>query len=99
MGLTRQAVDKRRKANKLIGLAIGRHCYVYPAWQFSRTGTLPGLKDVLHALRRHDAWSQVIFMLSPNDRLDGATPLDVLRRGQVEEVERAASLSGEHGAV
>lgn len=99
MGLTRQAVDKRRKANKLIALAIGRHGYVYPAWQFSRTGTLPGLEDVLHALRRHDAWSQVIFMLSPNDRLDGSTPLEVLRQGRVEEVKNAATLFGEHGAA
>lgn len=99
LGLSRQGVDKRRKANRLIGLAMGRHGYLYPSWQFSRTGTVSGLEDVLDILRRHDAWSQVIFMLSPNDRLDGATPLEVLRRGQVEEVKRAASLSGEHGAV
>lgn len=32
LGLTRQAVDKRRKVNKLIGLAVGRHGYRYPSW-------------------------------------------------------------------
>jgi hypothetical protein len=97
--LTRQAVDKRRKANKLIGLAVGRHGYLYPAWQFSRSGTVPGLEDVLRALSRHDPWSQVIFMLSPNDRLDGVTPLEALKKGQAEAVTIAATLFGEHGAA
>lgn len=99
LGLTRQAVDKRRRANKLIGLAVGRHGYLYPSWQFSRNGTVPGLEDVLGALHRHDPWSQVIFLLSPNDRLDGVTPLEALRKGQTEEVKIAAALFGEHGAA
>lgn len=99
LGLTRQAVDKRRKANKLIGLAVGRHGYRYPSWQFSRNGTVPGLEDVLGALHRHDPWSQVIFMLSPNDRLEGLTPLEALRKGQTEDVKIAAALFGEHGAA
>lgn len=99
LGLTRQAVDKRRRANKLIGLAVGRHGYLYPAWQFSRNGTVAGLEEVLAALDRHDPWSQVIFMLSPNDRLDSMTPLEALRKGQIEDVKIAASLFGEHGAA
>jgi len=99
LGLTRQAVDKRRKANKLIGLAIGRHGYLYPSWQFDRSGTLPGLEDVLHELRRLDPWSQLIFLLSPNDRLDGASPLEALRKGQINDVKVTASLFGEHGAA
>jgi len=99
LGLTRQAVDKRRKANKLIGLAVGRHGYLYPSWQFDRSGTLPGLEDVLHELRRQDPWSQLIFMLSPNYRLDGASPLEQLRKGQIDDVRTAAPLFGEHGAA
>lgn len=99
LSLTRQAIDKRRKANKLIGLAVGRHGYLYPSWQFSRNGTVRGLEDVLAALHRHDPWSQVIFMLSPHDRLDGVTPLEALRKGQTEEVKIAATLFGEHGAI
>ncbi len=99
LSLTRQAVDKRRRANKLIGLAVGRHGYLYPVWQFGRNGTVPGLEEVLEVLGRHDPWSQVIFMLSPNDRLDGMTPLEALRKGQIENVRITASLFGEHGAA
>jgi hypothetical protein len=99
LGLTRQAVERRRRANKLIGLADGRHGYRYPMWQFSRGGTIRGLEDVLAVLSPHDPWSRVIFMLSPSDRLDGAIPLDALREGQIEEVRIAAALFGEHGAA
>jgi hypothetical protein len=99
LGLTRQGADKRRKANKLIGLAIGRHGFLYPSWQFGRNGTMAGLEDVLAQLHQHDPWSQVIFMLSPNDRLNGVAPVEVLRKGQTEEVKIAASLFGEHGAA
>lgn len=99
LGLTRQAVDKRRRANKLIGLGLGRHGYLYPSWQFSKNGTLPGLKDVLGELRKHDPWAQVIFMLSPNDRLDGTSPFRALREDRIDDVKMAASLFGEHGAA
>ncbi len=99
LGLTRQAVDKRRKANKLIGLGLGRHGYLYPSWQFGKNGTLPGLEDALQELRRHDPWAQVIFMLSPNDRLDETPPLRALNEGRIDDVKMAASLFGEHGAA
>jgi hypothetical protein len=97
--VSRQAVDKRRKAGKLIGLQAGRHGYLYPAWQFDREGTLAGLEQVLSELQHHDPWMQAVFMLSPNQRLGGRTPLQDLRRGRVEEVCAAARWFGEHGAA
>lgn len=60
---------------------------------------MSGLEDVLEMLHRHAPWSQVIFMLSPNYRLDGVTPLEALRKGETEEVKIAAALFGEHGAA
>jgi len=99
LGIKRQAVDKRRKAGRLIGLGMGRRGYVYPAWQFSREGTLPGLEEVLGELRKRDPWMQVIFMLTPSRRLDGTTPLQAVRKGRVEGVQRAARAFGEHGAA
>lgn len=101
LGITRQAVDKRRKAGRLIGLATGRRGYAYPAWQFvpERGALLPGLEEVLHALREHDPWMQVAFFLTPDVRLQGETPLAVLRRGDVAAVRRAAEVYGEQGAA
>lgn len=98
LGITRQAVDKRRRAGRLIGLTLGRRGYAYPAWQFTERGTLPGLERVLEALRGHDPWMQAAFMVNPNTRLDGETPLSALRRGQTDAVIRAAAAYGEQGA-
>src|SRR5947209_199003 len=66
--MTRQGVDRRRQAGKLIGLLLGRRGYRYPVWQFDtsngRTGTVPCLEDVLDALADHDPWAQAIFMVN-----------------------------------
>lgn len=98
--ITRQAVDKRRRAGRLIAISAGRRGYAYPVWQLdSASGTLPGLEEVLAELGGHDQWMRMTFMLNPNARLDGATPLAVLRDHDVERVKRAAQAYGKHGAV
>ncbi|MCO5177111.1 MAG: hypothetical protein M9890_09110 [Thermomicrobiales bacterium] len=100
LGVTRQAVEKRRRAGTLIGLTTGRRGYAYPAWQFDpQVGVLPGLPEVLKALSGHDPWTQAVFMLEVNDRLNGERPLDALRRGDVGRALDAAQLVGEHGAA
>lgn len=99
LGISRQAVDKRRREGKLIGLATGRRGYLYPLWQLDRAGTLPGLETVLKELRGHDPWMQLAFMLNGNIWLGGDRPLDALRRGQVDAVAHAARAYGEHGSA
>jgi hypothetical protein len=99
LGLTRQAVDKRRRAGKLIGLNTGRRGYAYPTWQFDQGGVLRGLEEVVASLNVHDPWMQAAFFLSGDPRLEGARPLDELRKGNVAAVMRAASGYGEHGAA
>ncbi|CAN5760131.1 hypothetical protein BH23CHL2_BH23CHL2_06920 [soil metagenome] len=98
--ISRQAVDKRRQAGRLIGLDTGRRGYAYPAWQFdARHGALPGIETVLAALREHDPWMQLSFMLNSNDHLNDRSPLEVLRDGELEPVRRAAQMFGEQGAA
>jgi hypothetical protein len=100
LGVSRQAVDKRRKAGQLLAVALPKRGLLYPAWQFTETGTtLAGLAEVLAALRRHDAWAQARFFVTGNDRLDGKRPLDGLREGALEPVLVAARAFGEHGAA
>jgi hypothetical protein len=97
--ISRQAVDKRRRAGKLIGVSLGRRGYAYPAWQFElERGMLPGIEPVLDVLREHDPWMQVAFMVNGNIWLDDQTPLSMLRSGNVEAVIQAAEAYGEHGA-
>jgi hypothetical protein len=97
--LTRQAVDKRRRAGRLLALAAGRRGYVYPAWQFGPDGMVPGFEDALGELTVTDSWARAAFFLSGEPRLDGATPLEALRSGDAAGVRRAARGHGEHSAA
>jgi hypothetical protein len=99
LAISRQAVEKRRKAGRLIGVSLGRRGFGYPAWQFSERGTLPGLETVLDALKAHDGWTKLVFFTSENAATDGKKPLDVLRSGDVEKVLAAAQTYGDQGAV
>jgi hypothetical protein len=99
LGITRQAVGKRRSLNQLIGLLQGSRSYAYPAFQFERGETLTGLKEISEALSSHDPWAQLLFFAGANDRLNGRTPLEALRTGQLDAVVRVASIYGEQGAA
>jgi hypothetical protein len=99
IGITRQAVEKRRQAGKLIAVSTGRHGYRYPAWQFNESGTVAGLQDVLAVLGPHDEWMKTIFFVSKNPRLGDHTPLEMLRAGKIRQVLDTASVYGEHGAA
>lgn len=99
LGITRQSVDNRRRANRLIGLSLGRRGYVYPVWQFVEGGTLQGLDDVLACLQRFTPWMQAHFMTTGDARLAGQTPLGALREGRIADACRAAQAFGEHGSA
>jgi hypothetical protein len=100
LGVSRQAVDKRRRAGQLLAVDLPRRGLLYPAWQFTEQGsTLPGLGEVLAALREHDPWARARFFVTGNDRLEGRRPLDALRNGELEPVLAAAGEFGRHGAV
>lgn len=95
LGITRQAVDKRRLRNALIGIDLGKRGYAYPVWQVG----LAGLDTVLAELAEYDPWTQTLFMLSANPWLEGETPLAALRRGERDAVLAAARLYGEQTAA
>jgi len=92
-------VEKRRAAGKLIALEVPRRGPLFPAWQFEGGGLLPGMEEILKLLADHPPLAQMRFFLSGSRRLGGERPLDLLRRGELEPVRRAARTFGEHGAA
>lgn len=84
LGITKQAIDKRRRRYQLLGLQQeGR--WAYPAWQFTAAGqTIPGLTAVLAALSRGttDSWAWALWMSARlPDQLDGKSVWQWLRDG------------------
>jgi len=99
LGITPQAVNKRLALRQLVGLTFRKRGHVFPAWQFTDRGTVRGLEEVLSALAEHDEWMQNVFFISPNTRLAGRRPLELLREGEVPDVLDAAREFGRHGAA
>lgn len=99
LGISRQAVDKRRNRGQVLGLREGGD-WAYPAWQVAQGQTLPGFDDVLGELtgRGHGAWDAMLFFLETDTERDGETPLQALRGGAVERALCAARTYGEQGA-
>jgi hypothetical protein len=97
--ISRQAVDKRRQAGKLIAIPQGQHRYVYPACQLGeRGGTLTGLEDLLGQLGDRDGWMQLSYLMTPNADLNSQSPYELMRKGVVAPVIEAAARFGEQGA-
>lgn len=87
LGISRQAVDKRRTAGKLLAVRV-RGDWHYPAAQFRDGGVLPGIEDVVAGMADASAWSVLDFLLAPDDALDGRPPLAALRAGDLAPVHR-----------
>jgi hypothetical protein len=101
LGISRQAVDQRRAAGKLLALDLGMRKNLYPRWQITEEGILAGLEEALLALKAggNSPWMCLRFFLSQNYRLGEVRPLDLLRRGEIARVVQAASVYGEQGAT
>lgn len=98
LGRSRQAVDKQRRTGRLLAIRVGPS-WRYPAWQFVDGQPLPGLPDVMAALHDISPWTAAAFLLSRSARLGAHRPVELLRRGEVDAVVRAAQAYGEHGAA
>jgi hypothetical protein len=55
-------------------------------------------RDLHQALPTRNPWDVLNFLVNPQDRLNGAKPIERLRAGAVEEVVAAARTMGEHAA-
>lgn len=95
-GLSPQAIHKQRRARKLLSVPHGGE-EKFPVIQFTEEGEpVAGLSTVLQALPLAGAWGALDFLLSPDDELDGLSPIEMLKRHpeKLEEVVRLASTQG-----
>jgi hypothetical protein len=98
LGITRQAVDKRRGRRALLALPDGSSDYVYPACQFTADGVIPGLEKVLRAFRIRSPWTQLSALLASAPALGGKTIVEALRSGATEKAIAVAASFGEQAA-
>jgi hypothetical protein len=98
-GISRQRIDRRVKEGSLLAVPGPSNRRRYPTVQFNRDGTVvSGLKEVRDALPTKNPWSVLNFLVSPESRLDGRKPIDLLKTGEVVIVVEAARRMGQQGA-
>src|SRR5450759_2659520 len=84
LGITRQAVDKRRSRRALLAVPNGSGDYVYPACQFTSDGVITGLEEVLRAFQIQSPWTQLSVLLASSPALGGKTILEALKSGALD---------------
>ncbi len=99
LGISRQAVDKRRRERTLLAVLRGSDFH-YPVAQFADGEMVPGLREVLATMGLEGPWGRLDFLTAADDELEGESPLGWLKRhpDQLEPVLRLARAQGEHGA-
>jgi hypothetical protein len=91
LGWSSEVVEERRQAGLLLALPLDHDTWGFPTWQFTEEGLLSGLEQVLRSLNAPDPWSRILFLQSGDPYLDGQTPLELIRRGEIEPVRRLAA--------
>ena len=94
-GVSKQAVSQRVRERRLLGLRLaadgsGRDRLVYPVWQF-RPGVLRKLPAVLEAAgfdprRPVTGWTIAAWLTSPDERVGGLAPVELLEAGHLDPV-------------
>jgi hypothetical protein len=87
LGITRQAVDKRRRAGSLLAVREGGD-WRYPACQFENGEVVAGIPDVVRSFGPERPWVALDFLLAPDTVLSGRSPLETLQAGDRDEVMR-----------
>jgi hypothetical protein len=98
LGITRQAVDKRRARRALLAVPNGSGEYLYPACQFTLDGVIPGFEDVLRAFQIRNPWTQLSALIASAPALRGKTILEALKSGDIERAIAIAASFGEQVA-
>jgi hypothetical protein len=87
LGITRQAVDKRRAKGSLLALKKGSD-WRYPRCQFVDADTVPGLAEAIRGMASSGPWVTLDFLLAPDTALGGLSPLEALTKHRTADVLR-----------
>ncbi|MGO7161951.1 helix-turn-helix domain-containing protein [Rhizobium johnstonii] len=87
LGISRQAVDKRRRAGTLLAVREGSD-WRYPLCQLDQGEVIGGISDVVRGFAAAGPWVALDFLLASDTALGGRTALQALRDGDREAVRR-----------
>ncbi len=83
LGISKQAVMKRVQSNALLALPDASGRLQFPLFQFTDSGTLPGLKEVLAAFTVKSPWTRLAVLLDSDEAVGGIQLAQALRAGDI----------------
>ncbi|MGO7455825.1 helix-turn-helix domain-containing protein [Rhizobium ruizarguesonis] len=96
LGISRQAVDKRRRAGTLLAVREGSD-WRYPLCQQDQGEMIAGISDVVRGFAAAGPWIALDFLLAADTALGGRTALQALRDGDREAVRRLIRIETSDG--
>jgi hypothetical protein len=84
---TRQGVNDLARRRRLLALPSSAGKVLYPAFQFRGGRTIAGLHELLDKLEGSGAspWTQASWFVSPQEELDGESPVAYLSRHKLDQ--------------
>jgi hypothetical protein len=91
LGISRQAIDKRRKAGKLLAFETARG-YEFALTQFTAGGVVPDLDGTLALMGDVGPWEPLSALVNPSPALSGRAVIEGLRDPTDPEREKALAV-------
>lgn len=88
LGISRQAVDKRRAAARLLAVRLGGD-WRYPDFQFDGQAVVSGFERLMAACAGRDPWAIADVLTAKDAALGGRSLIETLRTGDMDDVDRA----------
>lgn len=90
-GISRQALDLRRKRGQALALSHVKRGFRYPAWQFD-DALAPSMLTLLPRLYAFDCWHQYFVLTQAEPLLGNVAIVDALRNGKLDDVTRVIEI-------
>jgi hypothetical protein len=84
-GVSKQAVEARRKKHTILAVKTSDGRWAYPTFQFSGGDVDPALVPAIQAFRDAPAWAAALWFVTPNPDLEEQAPLEWARSGRPAE--------------
>jgi hypothetical protein len=95
LGITTSGVTKKRSRNQILAVDLPGGDWVYPQVQFSTSGIIEGLGDVLAAFHpATEPWTRLNVLMGSVEGYDAANVFELLQAGEVQEAINIAATYG-----
>jgi hypothetical protein len=95
LGITTSGVTKKRTRNQILAVDLASGDRLYPQVQFSASGIIEGLDDVLAAFHPEtEPWTRLNVLMGPVESHDAGNVFDLLRAGELDEAVNIAATWG-----